>query len=646
MSSGHEGNRILNARDRRGPNGNGRMMLAVLALFLLPVALSAATPTPPTAKAAAGSTVAHGYAAFGDLKYPAGFKHYAWVNPAAPKGGQVRLMGHGTFDTLNPYTLKGLSPVNTPGFFMFGITELNETLLVGTGDYAPSGDEPASAYGLIAETIEYPADRSWVIFNLRPTARFHDGRPITAADVKFSFDILRSKGHPRYRDLYRAVTACDILGPRRVRFRFAHAHDRMLPLRVGELPVLPKHFWEQRDFTRALTTPPLLSGPYRVAAVELGRSISFERVADYWGRELGVNRGRWNFATVRFDFYRDQTVGLEAFKADNYDLHLEYVAKNWATAYDTPAVRAGRIIKAEVAHKIPAGTQAFFFNTRRALFQDRRVREALSTLYDFDWANKNLFNGAYLRSESWFPNSPFAATGLPAADELALLAPWRRQLPATLFSQPFALTRSAGDGNMRAQLHRANALFAAAGWVLRDGRLVHAKTGQPFTFEILLNQPSTARFVQSWADSLKRAGITATVRLVDPAAYKNRTDSYDYDMSIFVLSQSLTPGQELREYFHSAMVAMPGGRNHAGINNPAVDALVDAALAADTRAGLTTTVRALDRVLLNEHYSIPHWYIRHHRLAYWNRFQRPPVTPDYILGFQDWWSTPQLSGKP
>lgn len=614
-----------------------RMAAVLAALVWASTVLAAGTP---------GITVSHGYAAFDDLKYPAGFRHFGWVNPSASKGGTIRLMGHGTFDTVNPYTLKGMSPFNTPGFYMFGVAELNETLLVGTGEYAPSGDEPASAYGLLAGSVEYPADRSWIVFNLRPEARFHDGKPVTAADVKFSFDTLLAKGHPRFRDIYRDVAACEILDGHRVRFRFRHANDRMLPLRVGELPVLPKHFWEKRDFTRTLTVPPLLSGPYRVAKIDLGRGIIFERVPDYWGKDLAVNRGRWNFDQVQFDFYRDLTVALEAFKAGNYDVHLEYVSRDWATAYDIPAVREGRIVKVEVPHRIPAGNQAFFFNTRRDVFKDRRVREALTWLYDFEWTNRNLFNGAYTRSESWFPNSTLASSGLPGAAELKLLEPFRKQLPPDLFAKPFALPRTRGDGNLRDNLRRAGALLTEAGWVLRDGKRVHAKTGAPFSFEILSTQSQTSRIIQSWIENLKRAGVDARIRMVEPTAYKVRTDSYDYDMTVFVLPQSLTPGQELREYFHSSLAGMPGGRNYAGIANPAVDALVETALAAGTRADLTAAVRALDRVLLHEHYSIPHWYIRHHRLAYWNRFRRPPVPPDYILGLQDWWSAPQPQGKP
>ncbi|MFZ5723029.1 MAG: extracellular solute-binding protein [Pseudomonadota bacterium] len=618
-----------------------RLLLVAALVALCGIPDRAAAQAAPATK----TVTAHGYAVFGDLKYPAGFTHFDWVNPAAPKGGSVRLMADGTFDTLNPYTLKGTSPFNTPGFFKYGISELNETLLVGTGDYAPSGDEPASAYGLLAESIEYPADLSWVLFRLRSEARFHDGKPVTAADVRFSFDILRDQGHPRYRDIYKDVVACEIVDRLAVRFRFRTRHDRMLPLRAGELPVLPKHFWEKRDFTRAFTEPPLLSGPYRVAQVDPGRSLTFERVADYWGRDLAVNRGRWNFDRVRFDFYRDLTVALEAFKADNYDVHLEYISRNWAGAYDVPAVRDGRILRIELPHRIPAGTQAFFFNTRRDIFRDRRVRQALTWLYDFEWANRNLFNGAYTRSESWFPNSPLAAAGLPSAAELELLAPLRAQLPPELFTRPFTLPRTRGDGNLRENLRQATALFAAAGWVTRDGRLVNAATGQPFRFEILISQASSARLVQAWGDVLKRAGIDMQVRMMEPTTYKVRTDSHDYDMAIFVLSQSLTPGQELREYFHSQSRDMPGGRNYAGIADPAADRLVEAALAARSRAGLTTAVHALDRVLLNGYYSIPHWYIRHHRLAYWNRFGRPPVPPPYILGFQDWWSSPQPQGK-
>lgn len=592
--------------------------------------------------AGANSTVtAHGYAAFNDLKYPPSMTHFSWVNPHAPKGGSVRLMGHDTFDTLNPYTLKNTSPFNTPGFYVWGIHELNETLMVGSGDYAPSGDEPASAYGLIAEKIEYPNDLGWVIFHLRPNARFHDGHAIDSGDVAFSFRALTTQGHPRYRDLYKDVVACEVLDKQRVRFRFRNTGDRMMPLRVGELPVLPEHWWKTRDFSAALAEPPLLSGPYRVAKIDMGRSVVFERVPEYWGISLPVNRGRYNFDSVRFDFYRDQTVALEAFKAGEYDVHLEYVARNWAGAYDVPAVRDGRITKMEVPHRIPAGAQGFFLNTRRDLFSDRRVREALAWLYDFEWANRNLFNGAYTRSESWFPNSPLASTGLPSADELALLNPLRNALPSAIFSKPFALPRTRGDGNMRDNIRRATALLAEAGWQMRNGKLVNTASGRPFRFEILISQASTARMTGPWLEALARVGIEASVRQIEPTAYKVRTDAYDFDVAVFVLPQSLTPGQELREYFHSSLAGMPGGRNYAGIRHPAVDALVQAALDADTRPRLATAMHALDRVLLNEYFQIPHWYIRHHRLAWWNRVKRPAVTPDYILGFPDWWAASQ-----
>jgi len=606
-----------------------------VAIVCLAGALAASTAS------AAGTVVAHGYAAFGDLKYPQDMTHFAWVNPQAPKGGSVRLMGSDTFDSLNPYTLKNTSPFNTPGFYVWGVSELNEPLMVGTGEYAPSGDEPASAYGLIAAQIEYPKDLSWVIFHLRPQARFHDGHAIDSGDVVFSFRALTRQGHPRYRDLYKDVLACEALDKHRVRFRFRQPGDRMMPLRVGELPVLPEHWWKARDFTAALTEPPLLSGPWRVAKIDLGRSLVFERVPDYWGINLPVNRGRYNFDSVRVDFYRDLTVALEAFKAGEYDVHLEYIARNWADAYDVPAVRAGRIVKLEVPHSIPAGAQGFFLNTRRQLFADRRVREALAWLYDFEWANRNLFNGAYTRSQSWFPNSPLAASGLPTTAEQTLLQPFRQALPAALFRQPFVLPRTRGDGNIRENIRRATALLAAAGWQMRDGKLVHARSGQPFRFEILISQASTARIAGPWLEALARVGIEAQVRQIEPTAYKVRTDAYDFDVAVFVLPQSLTPGQELREYFHSSLAGMPGGRNYAGIRHPAVDALVTAALDADSRPALTTAMHALDRVLLNEYFQIPHWYIRHHRLAYWNRLQRPAVPPDYILGFQDWWSPSQ-----
>lgn len=582
-------------------------------------------------------TRAHGIALHGDLKYPPGFTHFDYVNPDAPKGGSVILMGHGSFDSLNPYTLKGSAPFNSPGLYAYGITELNETLLVGSGSYLTSGDEAQSAYGLIAETVEYPEDRSWTIFHLRPEARFHDGSPITADDVIFSYETLMKDGHPRYQNIYRDIDKVEKLGPRKVRFTFKGEDHRMMPLRAGELPVLSKAWWSGRKFDSASVDPPLLSGPYRVTDVKSGQYFVLERVKDYWGRDLAVNRGRHNFDRVRYDFYKNLTVALEAFKAGAYDVHLEYISKNWNSAYDHPAVRDGRIIKAELPNRIAQGSQAFYFNLRRAQFADRRVREALGMLFDFEWTNRNIFNDAYKRAQTYYPNTELGARGKPSAEEIALLKPYEKQLPDGVLTQPFRLPRTDGTGNIRPQLRQALRLLQAAGWKNQDGKLIHAETGQPMRFEVLIYQQSTARLIHPWVRNLGKAGIEATIRSVDTTQFKRRIDQFDFDITIYVLPQSLSPGAEQREYFHSSMADVVGGRNLPGIRNPVVDAMVDLIMKAPDRQSLVTRARALDRVLLWEHYSIPHWYIDYHRVAYWNKFGMPKNKPPYRLGLENWW---------
>ncbi|RMT24627.1 ABC transporter, periplasmic substrate-binding protein, partial [Pseudomonas syringae pv. spinaceae] len=386
----------------------------------------------------AAITESHGYAQFGVLKYPASFTHFDWVNPEAPKGGTLRMMAFGTFDTLNPYTFKGSSPVSTGNFLQYGVSELNEPLMVGTGQYDPSGDEPTSSYGLIAQSVEYSEDRSWVVFNLRPQARFHDGKPITAYDVAFSYRTLLKDGHPQYRTALQEVQRVDILNRHRIRFVFKRSGNPLLILRLGELPVLPQHYWKDRDFKATTFEPPLGSGPYRITRVQPGRQLVFERVKDYWGKDLPVNRGKYNFDRVEVEFYRDSDVAFEAFKAGEFDIYIEHQAKNWANGYNFPAVANGQVIKAQIPHRIPTQTQGLFMNTRRAAFADIRVREALGLLFNFEWTNRTLFSDAYARSTSYYPNSEFSATGLPTGGEWLMLAPYRDQLPPSLFTQPFA----------------------------------------------------------------------------------------------------------------------------------------------------------------------------------------------------------------
>ncbi|KPW87890.1 microcin C transport system substrate-binding protein [Pseudomonas congelans] len=583
----------------------------------------------------AAITESHGYAQFGVLKYPASFTHFDWVNPEAPKGGTLRMMAFGTFDTLNPYTFKGSSPVSTGNFLQYGVNELNEPLMVGTGQYDPSGDEPTSSYGLIAQSVEYSEDRSWVVFNLRPQARFHDGKPITAYDVAFSYRTLLKDGHPQYRTALQEVQRVDILNRHRIRFVFKRSGNPLLILRLGELPVLPQHYWKDRDFKATTFDPPLGSGPYRITRVQPGRQLVFERVKDYWGKDLPVNRGKYNFDRVEVEFYRDSDVAFEAFKAGEFDIYIEHQAKNWANGYDFPAVANGQVIKAQIPHRIPTQTQGLFMNTRRAAFADIRVREALGLLFNFEWTNRTLFSDAYDRSISYYPNSEFSATGLPTGAEWLLLAPYRDQLPASLFTQPFTPSKTDGGGIPRETLRKALKLLAEAGWTLSDKGLLNADK-QPLRFEILLVNPNLERILQPYIEDLRRLGINAGLRTVDRAQYKQRLDRFDFDMILMTLQQTLSPGLEQWQYFHSSQAAINGSKNYAGISNPVIDALLNKLLAAQTRDEQVAAARALDRVLLSQHYSIPNWYLNNHRLAYRNRFAMV-TTPPYTLGLRAWW---------
>ena len=585
----------------------------------------------------------HGYAQFEQLKYDAQFTHFDWVNPHAPKGGSVRLMAFGTFDSLNPYTLKGTSPISTADFASYGISELNEPLMVGNGQYDPSGDEPSSSYGLIARSVEYSEDRSWVVFNLRPEATFHDGMPITAYDVAFSYRLLVKQGHPQYRTNLQDVKRVDILGRHRIRFVLKQANNPLLILHLGELPVLPQHYWKHRDFKATTYTPPLGSGPYRITQVVPGRRMVFERVKDWWGEKLPVNRGKYNFDRVEVEFYRDSNVAFEAFKAGEFDFYIEHQAKNWANGYKFPDVKRGEVIRAEIPHQIPAQTQALMMNARRPLFAQRKVREAMGLLFDFEWTNRTLFNNAYIRASSYYPNSEFSATGKPEGREWLLLSPYRQQLPAKLFTQTFSVPQTAGAGIPRDTLRRALLLLEQAGWTLSGQRLVNAR-GEPLQFEILLVNPNLERIFQPYAENLARIGISVSLRTVDRAQYKQRLDQYDYDMILATLPQTLSPGLEQRLYFHSSQVAIKGGKNYAGIAHPVVDALLDQLLAAHSRDEQVAITRALDRTLLWQHYSIPNWYLNNHRIAYRNRFSFVS-TPPYTLGLRAWWLTP-AENKP
>ena len=598
-----------------------------LPLLLISLALSST--------ASATISESHGYAQFGTLKYPARFTHFDWVNPQAPKGGTLRVMAFGTFDTLNPYTFKGTSPVTTPNFLQYGINELNEPLMVGTGQYAPSGDEPASSYGLIARSVEYNENRSWVVFNLRPEARFHDGTPITAYDVAFSYRTLLKEGHPLYRTSLQEVLRVDILNPQRIRFVFKRAGNPLLILRLGEMPVLPQHYWKDRDFKATTFEAPLGSGPYRITSVAPGRQIVFERVKDYWGKDLPVNRGKYNVDRMEVEFYRDADVAFEAFKADEFDIYIEHQAKNWASGYNFPAIRRGDVIKAQIPHQIPTQTQGLFMNSRRPTFTDARVREALGLMFNFEWTNRTLFSGAYRRAMSYYPNSEFSAGGVPVGHEWLLLKPWREQLPPRLFSEPFSLPQTDGRGIPRETLRKALGLLAEAGWKLNGQRLQNA-AGQPLRLELLLVNPNLERILQPYVENLASIGIDARLRTVDRAQYKQRLDQFDFDMILMTLNQTLSPGLEQWQYFHSSQAGVKGSKNYAGITNPVVDHLLEQLLAAQNRDEQVAAGKALDRVLLWQHYIVPNWYLNYHRLAYRNRLAFV-TTPPYTLGLNAWW---------
>jgi microcin C transport system substrate-binding protein len=573
---------------------------------------------------------AHGLSIHGDLKYPPRFAHFAYVDPRAPKGGRVTLSAVGTFDNLNPYILKG-GPAA-------GIATTFDTLTVN------SSDEPSSEYGLVAETIDTPPDRSWVAFTLRRAARFHDGSPMTVEDVIWTFDTLRTKGHPQYRSYYAAVASVEKTGPRTVRFIFKEGDNRELPVILGQLPVLSKAYWAGRDFTKTTLQAPLGSGPYRVESMEPGRSITYRRVSDYWGATLPVNVGRYNFDGLRYDYYRDDTVALEAFKGGAYDLRQESSSKNWARAYGIPAVRDGRIRKEQIPNEIPTGMQGFVFNTRRAIFRDPRVRQALAAAFDFEWSNAHLFYGAYARTRSYFSNSELASRGLPSEAELAVLAPFRGRVPDEVFTREYQPPSTGPDG-LRPNLLRALDLLKEAGWVVREMRLVNAETGRPLAFEILLDNPSFERIMLPFVKNLERLGVTARVRTVDSAQYEYRAKQFDFDMTVGLFPQSSSPGNEQVDYWASVSAATPGSRNLPGVRDPVVDRLIELLIAAPDRAALVARTRALDRVLLWGHYVIPQFHLSAFRVAYWDRFGRPAVSPKYELGVDTWWVDPQKTGS-
>lgn len=581
----------------------------------------------------------HALTLFDDIKYGQDFKHFDYVNPAAPKGGRVRFGVVGSFDSLNPYTFKGET----------GPGAANESLLTS------SLDEPSTEYGLVAAQVWHPEDRSMVVYRLRPEARFHDGKPITTDDVIWSMETLR-ESHPFYNSYYKDIAKAEQTGEHEVTFVFSQKGNRELPLITGQLPVLPKHWWtgndasgRPRNIQETTLEVPLGSGAYEVADVKPGASILLRRLADYWGKDLPVNAGQDNFDEIEYIYFRDANVIIEAFKGDQYDWRTETSSKAWATAYDFPAVKEGRAVKEEIRLKQVEGMQSWAFNLRREKFQDARVRRAFNYAFDFEWANTNLFYGQYTRSRSYFNNSEMEAKGLPAPEELAILEPLKDQIPAEVFTAEYANPVNSDAKARRKNLREAAGLLEAAGWkVTQDGGksvLKNAK-GETLAVEFLLDSPLFERIALPYQQQLELLGIGVTIKTIDSAQYERRTQTFDYDIVVGSWGQSLSPGNEQRDFWGSAAAGKNGSRNLIGVKNAAIDKLIDTIIFAGDRKGLIAACKALDRVLIWNHFVVPMWYIPYERTARWDRFGKPDRLPDYSTGFPSiWWWDAERAAK-
>ena len=573
----------------------------------------------------------HALTLFADIKYPAGFAHFDYVNPDAPKAGRVRFGLVGSFDSLNPYSFKG-APAGAV---------MNDALLT------QSLDEPSTEYGLVASSVWHPEDRSMVVFRLRPEARFHDGAPITPEDVIWSMQALRD-AHPQYNAYYKNISRAEQTGEREVTFTFSIAGNRELPLITGQLPVLPKHWWtgkdaqgRPRDINATTLETPLGSGAYVATDVKPGASILMRRVPDYWGKDLAVNLGQNNFDEIEYIYFRDANVAFEAFKGGQYDWRTEVSSKTWATGYDFPAVQAGKVVKEEITLSQVNGMQSWAMNIRRPKFQDVRVRQALNHAFDFEWANQNLFYGQYIRSRSYFNNSEMEARGLPSAAELALLEPLKDKLPPEVFTTEYKNPLNDTPQARRRNMRQAATLLDAAGWKVspEGGKSVLKNAqGESLTIEFLLDSPLFERVALPYKQQLELLGISVTVKTVDSAQYERRTQTFDYDIMVGSWGQSLSPGNEQREYWGSEAAKRDGSRNYVGIANPAIDALIEKLIFASDRESLVIACRALDRALIWNHYVVPMWFTPYQRTARWDRFGRPNTLPSLSTGFPDiWW---------
>jgi microcin C transport system substrate-binding protein len=615
-----------------------------LPAYAAAVAISVLSLAPAAGQEKAPETLwRHGMSLLGDLKYPAGFKHFNYVNPNAPKGGTVRLTGFGTYDNFNPVV------AGVKGTIVLGIAELYDTLMT------PSFDEVSSEYGLLAERVSYPEDFSAVTYRLRPSAKWHDGKSVTPEDVIFSFNAFKTNS-PLYSAYYQHVMKAEKTGDQDITFTFDSSGNRELPQIVGQLNVLPKHWFEgidkagnKRNVANSTLEPPLGSGAYRIKEFVPGRSVVYERVRDYWGKDLPVNVGRDNFDELRYEYYRDSSVALEAFKADQIDFRPEGSAKNWATAYDFPAVTDKRVVKEEFPIRNRGNMQAFVLNTRRSKFADPRVRRAFNLALDFEEMNKQIFFDQYQRIASYFEGTELASSGLPSGLELEILQTVRDQVPPEVFTTEYKNPVNGNPEAVRTNLREATRLLREAGYEISNQKLVNAKTGEPMTVEMLnsTTDPNMERLLLFYKPSLERLGVTVTLRNADEASYVNRERNWDYDIIVGSWAESLSPGNEQREFWGSKAAGQVGSRNLIGIKNPAVDKLIDRVIFAKNREELVAATRALDRVLLWNNYVVPHWTYPFLRTVRWDRFSHPDEMPKYgMSAFPTiWWWDPAKAAK-
>jgi microcin C transport system substrate-binding protein len=603
-------------------------ILQLLMLIILKSSVVLASGPQSTTESQMPSSTSHGFSVFGKLKYKPGFTSYDYVNPNAPKGGEIRIAALGTFDSLNPFIIKG-----TPAQ---GVLRCFATLL------EQSGDEPASHYGYVAESIEVAQDLSWVVFNLNPNAKFNNGQAITADDVIFSFNALREKGSPMFRTYYKAVTLVEKLSDHQVKFLCPGNKSREIPVILGQLPVLSKAYYEHHAFAETSLTPPVCSGPYEILRLDPGRFITYKRIQNWWGENLPTQKGRHNFNKVKIDYYRDSNAMFEAFKNGQVDVRFENSSKLWATGYDFPAVKQGYVKKQLIKHSlcIPGG-QGFFFNTRRDIFSDRRVRQAITEMFDFAWANKNLFYNRYERTMSYFPNTPFEARGLPGAEEKDFLEKYKDQVPSEVLAKEFSLPENKNEQDIRKSRDKALTLLNEAGFEIKGQKLVNKKTGNPFVFETLIADQAMEKIFLHFKGYLNLIGIEMKIRLVDVSTYQQRMDQYDFDMVMSVNPQSPTPGNEQRDMWSSQAASTPGTRNIAGVREKVVDDLIEQLIESHDYKTLALRTRALDRVLLWGYYMVPAWYSGSLPVSYWDRFGRPEITPPYEpFSVETWWLDP------